>query len=63
MILKKQSVQEELFGLSKMENIKQQIRDLDRLISKALKQKEYAKARDLTEKQELLLQQMVDKKE
>jgi len=60
---KKQSVQEELFGLSETENARQQIRELDRLISKAVKQKEYAKAKDLTERQEMLLQHLVEKKD
>ncbi len=57
---RKQAVQGELFGRSDAENARLQIRELDALISKAMKQKEFLKAKELTEKQEKLLQKMVD---
>ena len=59
---KKQTIQVELFGLSEAENTKQQIRELDQLIAKAVKQKNYPKAKELTERQEKLLQLLVEKK-
>jgi hypothetical protein len=59
---KKQVIQGELFGLSEAEHVRQQIKELDALIARALKQKEFLKAKELTEKQELLLQKLVDPK-
>jgi hypothetical protein len=59
---RKQAIQGELFGLSEVEHVRQQIRELDSLIAKAVKQKEFLKAKELTEKQEALLQKLVEKK-
>lgn len=63
MAIKKQPVQAELFGVSEIEEVKQQIRELDQMISRALKQKKYQQAKDLTGQQEALLQKLVDPKD
>lgn len=53
-------MQGDLFGNSEIYNLKSEIQDLDEAIAKALKADNYNKARELTEKQEFLIQKMVE---
>ena len=48
-----------LFGTSRVEEIRKKIKELDILINKAMKSKEYAQAKSLTEEQERLIQILV----
>lgn len=57
---RKNSMQGDLFGNSEIYNLKSEIQDLDEAIAKALKADNYNKARELTEKQEFLIQKMVE---
>ena len=54
------SEQENLFGLPELETLKRRIKELDLQISKALKQNDYTRAKQLTDQQAELLQAMVE---
>ncbi len=56
-----QADQEDLFGLSEVESLKRKIKELDRQITRALKENDYTTARKLTSQQAELLQAMVEK--
>jgi uncharacterized membrane protein (DUF106 family) len=55
--------QEELFGADKTQELKNTIKELDSAIAKALKAKDFAKAKSLTEQQSRLLQELVEMNE
>jgi uncharacterized membrane protein (DUF106 family) len=52
--------QKELFGLSKIQELQEQIRELDESISKALKNNHYDKAKTLSDRQKSLIQELVE---
>lgn len=56
---KQYAAQEDLFGISKTQNLQQQVKELTVLIDKALKTNDYIKARELTAKQETLINELV----
>ncbi|HHS12522.1 MAG TPA: hypothetical protein ENN03_02005 [bacterium] len=51
--------QGDLFGMEPLKALRQKIHDLDGSISKALKSRDYSKAKQLTEEQEKLLKELV----
>jgi len=57
---KRKQNQEDLFGLSELEALKRQIKEMDQQISRALKSNNYTKAKELTERQAQLLQAMLE---
>lgn len=52
-------IQKDLFGESKIKNLRIQIKELDRMIAHAVKMKEYQKAKELTDKQSQIIQELV----
>ncbi len=52
--------QGDLFETPQPQELRRRVRELDALISKALKKGEYDKAKDLTEQQKKLIQELVD---
>ncbi|MBN2105131.1 hypothetical protein JW835_13915 [bacterium] len=55
--------QEDLFGLSELDTLKRQIKEMDQQISHALKANDYTEAKKLTDQQAELLQALVEKGE
>lgn len=55
--------QGDLFGTEPLKALRQRIQDLDGSISDALKSRDYSRARQLTEEQEKLLKDLVDRGE
>ena len=53
------SVQEDLFDVSKPQSLRRRIRELDRLIAKAMKRNDYEQAKSLTEEQKRFIQELV----
>ena len=51
--------QENLFGSSRVDEIRKKVKELDGMINKAMKHKEFAKAKSFTEEQERLIQILV----
>jgi uncharacterized membrane protein (DUF106 family) len=56
-------VQEELFGASRIQNLKRRVKELDSEISRAMKKKDFAGAKKLTDQQSGLLKEMLDLRE
>ena len=56
-------VQQELFGTGRIQGLKRKVKELDGAISKALKQKDFAKAKDLTDQQSKILKELLDPRE
>jgi uncharacterized membrane protein (DUF106 family) len=52
--------QEELFGASKINELRRDVKELDGEITKALKKKDYAKAKSLTDRQSQMLKELLD---
>ena len=52
-------VQEDLFGLPPNDILKNRIKELDRMIAKAIKGSDYQKAKELNTIQEKLIQELV----
>jgi hypothetical protein len=52
-------IQEDLFTTSKSQELRNRVKELDGLISRALKRNEYECARTLTEQQEKLIHELV----
>ena len=53
------AVQRNLFGETKTKELQHQVKELDAEINKALKYKDYQKAKELTLKQEKFIQKLV----
>ena len=53
------SVQEDLFDVSKPQSLRRRIRELDGLITKAMKRNDYEQAKSLTEEQKRFIQELV----
>jgi len=54
-------VQEDLFGQSRGQTLRFRVKELDSLISKAMKTKNFSEAKRLTELQEKIIQELVAK--
>ncbi len=52
--------QEELFGTDKAQYLKQRVKELDADIAKAMKGKDFAKAKRLTDQQSGMLQELLN---
>jgi hypothetical protein len=52
--------QEELFGASKVKDLTRKVKELDSEIAKAMKKKDFAGAKSLTDQQSKLLKELVD---
>lgn len=52
--------QGDLFATSRIQELRERIRELDGLITRALKSKDYAKAKAFTRDQETLIQELVE---
>ena len=53
-------IQKDLFGESKTKNLRIQVKELDRMIASAMKKKEYQKAKELTDQQSEIIQELVN---
>jgi len=53
------TIQEDLFESSRSLELRRQIQELDRLIAREMKKKQFEKAKELTQKQESLIQELV----
>ena len=53
-------IQEDLFESSKSQELRQRVKELDLLISKALKQDDYDRAKEYTEQQKRFIQELVE---
>ena len=60
MRIHRKSAQENLFGLSEIEELKRCIKELDQQISRALKTGDYSTAKILTDQQAELLQKILN---
>ena len=54
------AIQEDLFESSKIPELRRRVRELDTLISRALKQANYDRAKELTEQQKAIIQELVE---
>jgi hypothetical protein len=52
--------QEELFGSSKVQNLKRKVKELDAEIGTAVRKKDFTKAKTLTAQQSNLLKELID---
>ena len=52
--------QEELFGASQIQDLKRKVKELDSEISRAMKKKDFVKAKSLTNQQSKLLKELLD---
>jgi hypothetical protein len=52
--------QEELFGASKEKELTARVKELDSEIARAMKKKDFTKAKSLTDQQSRLLKELVD---
>ncbi len=53
------ALQEDLFESSGPKELKRQVRELDELIARALKENNYKRAKELTTRQEAIIQELV----
>lgn len=53
------ALQEDLFEPDGSKELKRQVRELDKLIARALKENNYEKAKELTSQQEAIIQKLV----
>jgi uncharacterized membrane protein (DUF106 family) len=53
-------VQEELFGASKIQDLKRKVQELDSKIIRAMKKRDFPKAKTLTDQQSELLKELLD---
>ena len=60
MARKHKAFQGDLFGSSKADELRRQVRELDSSIAKALKVNDYPKAKELTKQQKKCIQELVD---
>jgi len=54
------AIQEDLFESSRVPELRRRVRELDTLISRALKQANYDRAKELTEQQKTIIQELVE---
>lgn len=54
------AIQEDLFESSRVPELRRRVRELDTLISRALKQANYDRAKELTEQQKAIIQELVE---
>lgn len=54
------AIQEDLFESSRVPELRRRVRELDTLISRALKQANYERAKELTEQQKAIIQELVE---
>jgi len=52
-------LQEDLFGASKPKTLRLKVKELDHLITHAMKKKDYQKAKELTDLQSKIIQELV----
>ena len=52
--------QESLFEVPRIQELRNRVRELDAAIASALKRRDYSEARELTQEQERIIQQLVD---
>ncbi|GEM_PF-817798 len=54
------SYQQDLFGVSKSSALKERVRELDRLIKRALRKKNFESANEFIREQERIIRELVD---
>ena len=57
---RKNHLQESLFEVPRIQELRNRVRELDAAIASALKRRDYPEARELTQEQERIIQQLVD---
>jgi len=60
MTARKNRLQEDLFEESQIHDLGNRVKELDVLIARALKEHDYAKAREWTQEQEQIIRQLVE---
>ena len=58
--IRKNAAQKELFETSRAEELDRRVKELDKLISNALKRNDYEKAKEWTNEQESIIQELVE---